>query len=100
MKSSFEMQPSRAGEIDEPSQPPKAGIDFVESAETGAPVSYVDSVATRLSKGHRDYLIDRHGTLDLDPVPGMNPADPYNWPAWKVSLFLQKRLILLLPSWS
>lgn len=32
-----------------------------------------------LSQEHRDYLVERHGTLDLDPVPGMGNADPYNW---------------------
>ncbi|KAA8651192.1 uncharacterized protein ATNIH1004_000070 [Aspergillus tanneri] len=32
---------------------------------------------------HREYLWQRHGTLDLDPIPSMDPADPYNWPGWK-----------------
>lgn len=32
-----------------------------------------------LSKEHREYLLARHGTLELDPVPDMNDADPYNW---------------------
>ncbi|KAI1615380.1 major facilitator superfamily domain-containing protein [Exophiala viscosa] len=34
----------------------------------------------RLSPEHREYLLARHGTLDLDPVPDMSDADPYNWP--------------------
>lgn len=34
---------------------------------------------------HREYLLQRHGTFELDPVPAMDDADPYNWPAWKVS---------------
>lgn len=38
----------------------------------------------RLSTEHRQYLLDRHGTLDLCPIPEMNDADPYNWPQWKV----------------
>lgn len=33
---------------------------------------------------HREFLLARHGTLDLDPIPGPDAADPYNWPAWKV----------------
>jgi hypothetical protein len=33
---------------------------------------------------HRDYLMQRHGTLDLDPVPAFGDADPYNWSTWKV----------------
>lgn len=36
-----------------------------------------------LSQHHRDYLLNRHGTLDLDPVPSDDPADPYNWPERK-----------------
>lgn len=39
--------------------------------------------AATLPQHHRDYLIQRHGTLDLDPVPSDDPADPYNWPQWK-----------------
>lgn len=37
-----------------------------------------------LSPEHKDYLLLRHGTVDLDPMPTMDPADPLNWPAWKV----------------
>ena len=88
MENTLEMQPLRAvGEIDKPPQPAKTDIDLVERVDTNTtiPATYVDAVAARLSKGHRDYLIERHGTLDLDPVPGISPADPYNWPAWKVS---------------
>ncbi|KAH6647384.1 major facilitator superfamily domain-containing protein, partial [Truncatella angustata] len=33
-----------------------------------------------LSDEHRQYLMDRHGQLTLEPVPSMDPADPYNWP--------------------
>jgi hypothetical protein len=43
-----------------------------------------DEIA-KLSPEHRDYLMQRHGTLELDPVPAFGDADPYNWPAWKVS---------------
>lgn len=38
-----------------------------------------------LSPEHREYLLARHGTLDLDPIPSMDPADPLNWPSWKVA---------------
>jgi hypothetical protein len=31
-----------------------------------------------------NYLVQRHGTYELDPLPSADPADPYNWPAWKV----------------
>lgn len=39
---------------------------------------------TELAPRHREYLLERHGTLELDPVPAMDDADPYNWPSWKV----------------
>ncbi|GIJ97910.1 hypothetical protein Aspvir_000016 [Aspergillus viridinutans] len=58
-------------------------MDRVESAGAGQAASYVESVAARLSKAHQDYLLQRHGTLELDPIPGMGPDDPYNWPEWK-----------------
>lgn len=40
--------------------------------------------AGTLSEEHREYLMRRHGTLDLDPMPSMDPADPYNWKLSKV----------------
>jgi hypothetical protein len=39
---------------------------------------------SHLSEEHRQYLLERHGTLELDPIPTMGTADPYNWPQWKV----------------
>ncbi|KAF4625227.1 hypothetical protein G7Y89_g12942 [Cudoniella acicularis] len=42
-----------------------------------------DEVRHELSSEHREYLIARHGTIDLDPLPSMDPADPLNWPTWK-----------------
>ncbi|KAF2107471.1 major facilitator superfamily domain-containing protein [Lophiotrema nucula] len=35
---------------------------------------------TSVSEEHRQYLIEKHGTADLDPLPDMNDADPHNWP--------------------
>ncbi|KAF1981651.1 synaptic vesicle transporter [Aulographum hederae CBS 113979] len=35
-----------------------------------------------LTEEHREYLLQRHGTLDLDPLPSKDPADPLNWPSW------------------
>ena len=37
-----------------------------------------------LTQQHREYLMARHGRIDLKPLPTMDPADPLNWPAWKV----------------
>ncbi|OJJ67810.1 hypothetical protein ASPBRDRAFT_78057 [Aspergillus brasiliensis CBS 101740] len=36
-----------------------------------------------LSPEHQEYLIKRHGRLDLDPIPAFGDADPYNWPIWE-----------------
>lgn len=38
-----------------------------------------------LTEEHRKYLLHRHGTLDLEPVPDMTDNDPYNWPKHKAS---------------
>jgi hypothetical protein len=52
--------------------------------------SFVESGnASGITAEHRDYLIARHGTADLSPLPTMDPADPLNWPAWKVHLPLR-----------
>lgn len=61
--------------------PGKASSEFFEKSE--ANIQSVDATSL-LSDQHRDYLLQRHGTLDLDPIPSMDPADPYNWPLWKV----------------
>lgn len=49
---------------------------------------YVEDRVAHLSEEYRQYLLARHGTFDLDPIPDMNDADPYNWPQWRVRLFL------------
>lgn len=36
-----------------------------------------------LSQVHREYLLERHGTIELEPLPSDDPADPYNWTARK-----------------
>lgn len=46
----------------------------------------VDTAVSFLSQSHREYLLNRHGTLELDPIPSTSDADPYNWPNWKVCL--------------
>jgi hypothetical protein len=57
--------------------------DFVENLQNTDMYTHGDGTAV-LSQEHSQYLLDRHGTLDLDPVPGPGDADPYNWPTWKV----------------
>ncbi|RDH36959.1 benzoate 4-monooxygenase cytochrome P450 [Aspergillus welwitschiae] len=41
------------------------------------------SESDALTEDHRQYLIQRYGTVELDPIPDMTDADPYNWPTWK-----------------
>lgn len=31
----------------------------------------------------KSYLLGRHGTFELDPLPSNSPKDPLNWPGWK-----------------
>lgn len=47
--------------------------------------TYLEDGGAHLTPEHREYLLKRHGTLSLDPLPSADPADPYNWPSWKVS---------------
>lgn len=63
----------------------KSDSEYIEHlAPTGTHATYIEehNVAT-LSQEHRDYLLRRHGTLNLDPLPGPGDADPYNWTNWK-----------------
>lgn len=62
----------------------KEDTNFIESTEAGIPSKFSDIMASRLSKSHLDYLLQRHGTLEIDPLPSIDPAEPYNWPEWKV----------------
>lgn len=62
---------------------PKHNEDLEHAATHG---TYLDKEeASHLSEEHRQYLLERHGTIDLDPLPTMGTADPYNWPQWKAS---------------
>jgi hypothetical protein len=55
-------------------------LDTIPTQET----YYDNEAALHLSNEHRQYLLDRHGTFDLNPMPDHSDADPYNWPKWKV----------------
>jgi len=55
--------------------------EFQPSPESG---SEIEDNPPQLTPAHREYLIQRHGTVDLDPIPDMGDADPYNWPQWMV----------------
>ena len=70
---------------------PKPGVTEHQELALGLTATYVGGDASQLSPEHQHYLLDRHGTLDLDPLPGHGDADPYNWATWKVG-FLPQRL--------
>ena len=36
-----------------------------------------------LTAEHREFLLKRHKSIQLDPLPSHNPLDPLNWPDWK-----------------
>ena len=58
-----------------------------ELAQSTTHATYFDkNDVASLSEEHRQYLLNRHGTLELDPLPTMGDADPYNWPQWKVGI--------------
>ena len=81
-----------------PTDEPNAAVSsdgIVEKDHALSDSSHVENgKAGDLSPEHREYLIARHGNIDLNPVPTMDPADPLNWPAWKV-LFSPKSCALL-----
>jgi hypothetical protein len=67
-----------------PKQSTEPSADREENLQNTA--TYLDRAAVSgLSQDHQQYLFQRHGTLELDPIPGIGGADPYNWPQWKVS---------------
>ncbi len=43
-----------------------------------------DTASQAPSAAHREYLVKRHGTYELDPLPSADPNDPLNLPAWRV----------------
>lgn len=57
--------------------------EHFEHVELGHWATNIEADAAHLSEGHRQYLLKRHGTLELDPMPDFGDADPYNWPTWK-----------------
>ena len=59
------------------SQDKRPGSSFMDEA----PVENSADREPQTDEEH--YLFKRHGTLDLNPMPRGDPADPLNWPAWK-----------------
>lgn len=76
----------KMGKVDSNSQHVEGAAQSSGDMEAGKQEAfYVEDRVAHLSEEHRQYLLARHGTLDLDPIPDMNDADPYNWPQWRVS---------------
>lgn len=74
-------QVSPASSKDGDSNASEKGVSDPELGPRGTHTN--TGAAAGLTQEHRDYLIQRHGTLDLDPLPGCDGADPMNWPQWK-----------------
>ncbi|KAF2721830.1 MFS general substrate transporter [Polychaeton citri CBS 116435] len=79
--SSLHSKPTPEGSIHMPTK--DAHDTLAYSGLATPPVWELPDVAADLTQEHREYLLKRHGTLDLDPMPSADPADPYNWPLWK-----------------
>ncbi|KAJ3473260.1 hypothetical protein NLG97_g10416 [Lecanicillium saksenae] len=55
-----------------------------DAHDAEAQVKEFSTAAGNLSEAHSKFLLDRYGTVDLEPLPDPTPADPLNWPQSKV----------------
>ncbi|KAJ7763596.1 major facilitator superfamily domain-containing protein [Mycena maculata] len=69
------MEPERENKREDVEKAGSSHVGFVGETES-------------LSEEHLQYLLERHGTVDLDPMPSMDDADPYNWPKHKKKINL------------
>ena len=71
------------------------GIDHAErAAQNGTDrTGGGEELKQVITQQHHDYLMQRHGTTDLQPLPSMDPADPYNWSTWKVRSTTERRYL-------
>lgn len=67
--------------MDHHSPAPSNGHDTATEEKESNQAAHVE---TGLTREHIEYLIQRHGTIELEPMPAHDAADPYNWPQWKV----------------
>ncbi|RHZ61509.1 putative MFS transporter [Aspergillus thermomutatus] len=82
-----DVRPSSTPDIKDVLHSEKTDSECLEKAED-IHATEAEIAAASLSSSHREHLIQRHGTLDLDPIPSPSNADPYNWPLWKKVLNL------------
>ncbi|KAG7665108.1 uncharacterized protein J8A68_001418 [[Candida] subhashii] len=40
-------------------------------------------ITKEIDPEHEEYLVKRHGSVQLDPLPSADPEDPLNWPDWQ-----------------
>ncbi|KAJ5937531.1 hypothetical protein N7454_003873 [Penicillium verhagenii] len=66
-----------------PGEIPGKSLDKMSSYVDEKAEGTINDPSSVLSESHKSYLLERHGRLDLDPIPSMDPADPYNWPSFK-----------------
>ncbi|CAK9441485.1 uncharacterized protein LODBEIA_P53530 [Lodderomyces beijingensis] len=63
--------------------PTTSNVDQEKNVPADSKVEYIssedDGPASELTEEHKQYLIAKHGTYQLDPVPSMNDEDPLNW---------------------
>ena len=57
-------------------------------ADTTTAEAVEDLLASNISIEHREYLLERHKSLHLVPLPSSDPTDTLNWPSWKVSFLI------------
>lgn len=70
---------------------PNAGDGISDMIEDRSPELSQQTAVDSLPQFHKNYLLKRHGTLNLSPLPNMDPADPLNWPKWKVCIYWREK---------
>jgi len=68
-------------------QEKQLNVAHVDS-EKDEPCARHEEENTVLDRHHAEYLLRRHGTTDLDPLPSADPLDPLNWPTWRKNVYL------------
>lgn len=58
-------------------------IEKLEYVHDEHSVSNEDIAPAELSTDHYEFLMKRHGSVQLDPLPSNDPLDPLNWQEWK-----------------
>ncbi|KAF2227446.1 MFS transporter [Elsinoe ampelina] len=62
-----------------PPSPPSSTVSHLEHQ----PPEHSSVPTAHLSESHKQYLLARHGTLTLHPLPTAHDSDPYNFPHWQ-----------------